>query len=347
MSEPVTVGLIGCGWIAGLAHVPTLQRSDSANVIAIAEPDAERRASTASRIPGVRLFDDGRELLAESDSQAVLIALPTALAPAMAEAAFRAGRHVYIEKPGAPSATEWRSVVDAWSESGCIGMVGYNFRRNPIFRDAVARIRAGAVGRVLSVQSRFTWAADKVEGWRASTGRGGGALLDLASHHVDLLCQLLDVPATEVQCTTHAYRAEQDVAELVLGFGETSAQIFVSSAAGANQNGFVVVGSEGTLHVNLLDALPRPILRRPGRLERVRRALIALDGLHPVRLLRSPGREPSFAVSLNVFVDSIVKHVQSTPTPRDALDVLAILDAAAESARRDGARISLPTAASA
>lgn len=346
MPEPVTVGLIGCGWIAGLVHIPTLARSDSANVTAIAEPDAARRASAAGRIPGVRVFDDGRELLENCDCRAVLIALPTALAPAMAVAAFRAGRHAYVEKPGAPSAAEWRPVVDAWSDSGCIGMVGYNFRLNPIFRDAVNRIRAGAVGEVLSVQGRFTWAADRVDGWRASTGRGGGSLLDLASHHVDLMCELLDTPVTYVRCTTRSYRVEQDAAGIVLGFGEASAQLFVSSAAGANQNNFVVVGTDGILEVDLLDALPRPILRRPARLERVRRALIALDGLHPVRLLRSPGREPSFAATLDTFVNSVVNGAQKTPTPRDALDVLTILDAAAESARRDGARIGLPSAGS-
>ena len=340
MPELLSVGLIGCGWIAELAHLEALQRSRIARLVAVAEPDAGRRARVQARLPGVRLLEDGAELLADPSIEAVVIAVPTAAAAEIARSAFLAGKHAYIEKPGARSAHEWRQVVDAWSGSGRTGVIGYNFRRNPIVLDAARRVRGGTVGRVVAVQGRFTWAAERIEGWRAAVGSGGGVLLDLASHHVDLTAHLLGDIVSGVRCTTRSLRVEEDTAELCLDFqGGPRAQLLVSSAAGAHANRLTIIGSEGALDVDLLDARPAPVQRRPGRLERVRRTGIALQALHPARLLRSLGREPSFATALGEFLASARNGVAVGPDPNDALRVLAVIDAARASAQAGGSHV--------
>jgi predicted dehydrogenase len=338
----LTVGLIGCGWIAELAHIPSLERSRVARLVVVAEPDAARRAWVRSRLPGVTIAEEGAGLLGDPGIAAIVIALPTAGTASMAEAAFRAGKHVYIEKPGARSANEWRAVVDAWAQYGGTGVVGYNFRRNPIFLDALRRVRDGALGRVIAVQSRFTWAADRVEGWRVATATGGGVLLDLASHHLDLVSELLDDRVTRVRCITQSVRVEEDTASLGLEFeGGATAQLFVSSAAGAHENRLTVVGRDGILDVDLLDARPAPVRRRPGRMERAFRSWRAMQGLHPARLLRSPGQEPSFEASLSAFLDGARAGEAVRPDPADGLRVLAVVDAARASAAAGGTPVAV------
>ena len=342
MPELLSVGLIGCGWIAELAHLDALRRSGIARLVVVAEPDAARRATIQRRLPGVRLLEHGAELLADPAVEAVLIAVPTAAAAEIARSAFAAGKHTYVEKPGARSTTEWRAVVDTWSGSGTTGVIGYNFRHNPIALDAARRLRAGAIGRVIAVQARFLWAADRIEGWRAAVGTGGGVLLDLASHHVDLITHLLDDTVSGVRCTTRSRRVEEDTADLCLELqGGATAQVLVSSAAGAHANRLTVVGSEGVLEIDLLDARPAPVQRRPGRLERVRRAGAALQALHPARLLRPPGREPSFESALGEFLAGARHGVPVRPDPADALRVLEVIDAARVSARAAGSHVAL------
>jgi len=342
LSDPLSVGLIGCGWIADLAHIPSLERSRIARLDAVAEADAERRTWVGHRLPSVRLVEEGVELLQDATVQAVVIALPTAVAAPLAEAAFRAGKHVYVEKPGAPSADEWQSVVDAWQQSETTGVVGYNFRHNPIYLDAVRRVREGTIGRVVAVQSRFTWAADGVEGWRATTATGGGTLLDLASHHVDLASQLLDDRVAEVRCVTRSVRTEEDTASISLDFQEgVNGQVQVTSAGGANENRLTLIGSDGVLDVDLLDARPAQVRQRAGRLERVQRSVRALRGLHPARLLRSPGQEPSFETALGMFLDGIVRGHRVRPDPADGMQVLRVIDAARTSAGTGGAPVAV------
>ncbi|MGD8276859.1 MAG: Gfo/Idh/MocA family oxidoreductase [Gemmatimonadota bacterium] len=337
MPDSLAVGLIGCGWIAELAHIPSLEKSRAARLLAVAEPEAARRAWARERLPAVTLAENADELLADPRITAVIIAVPTAAAARLAEAAFRAGKHVYVEKPGACSREEWGPVVRAWRQCGRTGVVGYNFRRSPVLLDAVRRVRAGELGDVLALQSRFAWAADRIEGWRAATASGGGVLLDLASHHIDLAGELLADRVTRVRCTKRSVRVEEDTASLALEFSSgRTAQIFVSSAAGAHENRLVLIGSGGMLEVDLLEPRPAPVRRRPGRMERAVRAWRAVGNLHPARLLRSPGREPSFAASLAAFLDGATRGGTLRPDPADALQVLAAVDAARASARAGG-----------
>ena len=102
-------------------------------------------------------------------------------------AAFEAGKHVYLEKPIALDVDDARRILRAWRSSGKIGMIGYNFRFSHAARAAIERIRSGELGEILAVHGCFQWAAGKqVGGWRSEPGKGGDALLDLASHHIDL-----------------------------------------------------------------------------------------------------------------------------------------------------------------
>jgi predicted dehydrogenase len=109
-----------------------------------------------------------------------------------------------------------------------------------------------------------------------------------------------------------------------------------SFAAGAQVNRLDLVGRRGALVVNLLEGRPRRVQRPPGRGARLLRALVALDELHPSRLLRAPGAEPSFCATLEAFLEAVRDGKTVAPDLADGLHAIAVIDAALASARRGG-----------
>src|ERR1019366_3772035 len=89
------------------------------------------------------------------DVDAVVICAPTHLHASLAIAACAAGKHVFLEKPIATTATDSRRLVDAAAESGLTAMVGFNRRLHPMFEQARALMSAGGIGRVRAVQTAF------------------------------------------------------------------------------------------------------------------------------------------------------------------------------------------------
>ena len=120
-----------------------------------------------------------------------------------------------------------------------------------------------------------------------------------------------------------------------------TAQLQGSSAAGAPVNRLDLVGRTGVLRVDLLDGRPRAVDRVPGRGARLIRARGALAELHPARLLRSPGFEPSFQATIEAFLDAVRSGVPFRPDLSDGLRALAVIEAAAASAQAGGRSVSV------
>lgn len=122
-----------------------------------------------------------------------------------------------------------------------------------------------------------------------------------------------------------------------------SVQVVCSSAAGTNENSLEVVGTDGSLRVDLLDARSSPVRGVAGTGARARRILDALAQLHPARLLRSPGFEPSFARTMEAFLESVVTGRSFAPSPIDGLRAMAVAEAALASARAKGVPVEIPS----
>lgn len=338
--NPVGIGLLGCGWIAELAHVPTLKQSSTGRVVAVMDTDPARQTWLLAQAPDVRMHDSWEALFTDPQVDAVVVALPTGLHADAAVQAFAAGKHVFIEKPLASTIEGGRRVLDAWRTARRIGGVGYNFRRNPIFEAASRTLAAGELGDLIAIQASFQWAAEQIQGWRAHLEEGGGVLLDLVSHQVDMVLALTGERVEAVQCTTRSLRTPEDTAsvQLVTKSGLT-AQLHASFTAGAQINRLDLIGRRGALAVDLLDGRPRRVVRKPGRGARLRRGLVALEELHPQRLLRRPGAEPSFRSTLEAFLTSVRDGKPAFPGLADGFTALAVVDAARRSSRSGGGMV--------
>jgi predicted dehydrogenase len=324
--SPLRIGVIGCGQIARAIHLPVLARIPDARLVALAEPVEANRLAAAATVPGATVHSDYRELLQAGGLDAAVICVPPHLHAPCAIAAFDAGLHVYLEKPLAPSSADGARVVEAWRRARKIGMMGFNFRFHPQVERIRQRLGNGDIGSPLGVRSVFTILPHELPEWKRSRTTGGGVLLDLASHHVDLVQHLLGEPVVRVYATTRSLRGEGDHAAVQLELASGAmAQIFVSLGS-VDENRLEIVGTSGKL------VMDRTELLWPQRGARLRRLGRALTALEPRLVLRSPGAEPSFDAALRAFVWSASGNAFAGPDIADGATNLAIIEAAERSA---------------
>jgi predicted dehydrogenase len=328
---PLRLGVIGCGQIARAIHLPVLRRIPEARVVALAEPVDASRAAAEAMAPGAAAYSDYRELLNAGGLDAVVICAPPHLHAPSAIAAFDAGLHVYLEKPLAPSLADAEPAVQAWQRARTIGMIGFNFRFHPQIARIRERLRDGAIGDPLAVRAVFSILPHELPEWKRTRRTGGGVLLDLASHHVDLVHHLLGADVTRVYASTRSLRGEDDHAAVQLELASgVIAQLFVSLGT-VDENRLEIVGTEGKLVMDRTELIrPEhvPASQRGARARRLTRALLALE---PRRVLRSPGAEPSFAAALSAFVWSASGNAFGGPDLLDGVRNLAVIEAAERS----------------
>ncbi len=358
-SGPLRIGVIGCGVIAYWSHLRILRRLPGAQLVAAADPDplARRRAHQLTRVP---MHESTDELLARADLDAVIISSPTADHARSALAAAQAGKHFYLEKPIAAEVSDARAVVSAATGNGVIGRLGFNRRCHPVFEQARSLLSAGSIGPVLNVQSVLTEPVelDTMAAWRRSRAQGGGVLLDLASHHLDLLRWLLKCEIREVLGRTQTASSEQDSAwlRMTMGAGVDSAvegHVVGGVAAGVDSDSktgveitsyfsyraaradtIEIIGENGILRLDRHRTMIS--LRRARRFGYgVRSAMVmpsrAALSWRMARLLR-PSLESSYRRALSSFVAACRGEPDELATLVDGLRNLETIEAAERSA---------------
>ncbi len=185
------VGLIGTGFM-GRTHVLGFATAARAFEMPVrlrleAVADATEEAAEAARKSfGIeRATGDWRTLIDDPAIDVIDITAPNALHREMALAAISAGKHVYCEKPLAPTAAEAREMSEAAAAAGVVTQVGFNYVANPMLRLAREMIAAGELGEILSYRGQHAedYMADPAAPWSfRHDPAGGGAMADLGSH---------------------------------------------------------------------------------------------------------------------------------------------------------------------
>ena len=207
-------GVVGCGWVARDYVIPALVASANGRVVALCDRDA---GALARALPGAG--PDGapaperhaslERFLATAGLDAVYVATPNASHAAIAAAAARAGKHVLCEKPMAPTAAAADAMVAECARAGVVYATAFDQRFQARHRRLRALVAAGALGRATCVRIHYAcwtpgdWTPDGAphDNWRVDPARaGGGAMIDLAPHGLDLAQYLLGEPITDVAC---------------------------------------------------------------------------------------------------------------------------------------------------
>jgi UDP-N-acetylglucosamine 3-dehydrogenase len=210
----LAAGVIGLGAM-GINHARVYGEIEGVELVAVAEPAAERRR-LAARPPlarRLRTYADYREMLARERLDLLSVAVPTRLHREVAQAALERQVAVLVEKPIAPEVGEARAILAAAEEAGCQLMVGHVERFNPAVQELKRRLEAGELGRV------FLARAERVGPFPQRT-RDVGVVQDLATHDIDIMRFLLasEVERVYAETETGLRTEHEDLLSAVMRF---------------------------------------------------------------------------------------------------------------------------------
>ncbi|MBC7788896.1 MAG: Gfo/Idh/MocA family oxidoreductase [Anaerolineae bacterium] len=337
MTKQVKLGIIGCGHIAELVHLNVLARIPNVEVSGVADCDAKRLELFNQRAPTARCFDDYRELLRTSAIQAVVICLPSLLHAEAAIAAFENGKHVYLEKPLATNLEDAERTCIAWKKANTVGMIGFNYRYNPLFRELRAHIASGSIGALVGAHSVFATPKREIPVWKRTRTAGGGVLLEFASHHIDLVHFFFGQEIREVHAEIKSYASEGDTASLQFTLDNgLCVQSFFSFTA-IEEDRFEIFGDKGRLAVDRYRSSAVEVVKSGEEFsmrKRVERGFSQLSGAaYRIKKALATAQELSYRTALGVFVDAVRGSTFATPDLEDGLRSLKVIDAAERSAR--------------
>jgi predicted dehydrogenase len=190
------LGFLGTGWI-GRHRLRALVQSGVVEVAALADPAAECLEAAAQQAPGARLAHDLGALL-DKDIDGIVIATPSALHAEQAEAALDAGIAVFCQKPLGRTAAETERVVRAAERNDRLLGVDLSYRHTVAALAIREQVRAGALGPVHAADLVFHNAYGPDKPWFHDPAlSGGGCVIDLGIHLVDLLLWTTGWPAVE------------------------------------------------------------------------------------------------------------------------------------------------------
>jgi 1,5-anhydro-D-fructose reductase (1,5-anhydro-D-mannitol-forming) len=335
-------GILGAGDIADRQMAPAIRLARNHELAAVMCRTLDKAKAFAQKHTVPRAYDQVEDLLSDNQVSAVYVATPPYLhAPNTIRAAER-GKHVLCEKPMALNATEARSMIDACRANHAGLMVCHYQRFNARHQRIKTLLQAGAIGTVTAVRINFSDYYPAVSGnWRHNPSfSGGGPLLDLAPHCLDLLLYLCG-PVLEVCAMTDVLASDspvEDTATLLLRLANGAQAVVTTHWSTANFDGnafsrIELCGTKGS------------IMAAP---------LHAKDSAGFIRLATSNGIEdhsvpptnprPHVAL-LEAFEGALAAGAKMPVSGEEGLAGLEIIQAAYESAR-SGTRVQLSSQAS-
>lgn len=192
------IGLLGTGWI-GRLRLQALLANEAADVIAVCDPDPACLAEARTLVPDALACADLDELLQTPGLQGVVIATPSALHAEQSQRCLAAGKAVYCQKPLGRDGTETRQVIGAAQQADRLLGVDLCYRHLQAAQAVRQLIDAGSLGEIYAARLVFhnAYGPDKPWFYQRSQA-GGGCLIDLGIHLVDLTLWLLRADVVEV-----------------------------------------------------------------------------------------------------------------------------------------------------
>lgn len=346
--KKIKLAIIGCGGICRYAHTPALQQlSEYFDVVATCDIVKER-AGHFAEVFGAKAYTDYEELLEKEELDAVDIATPNYLHSIIAVKALNKGLHVICEKPDAVSVEECLKMKNAAEESGKTLMVMRNNRYLPMSPFLKKYIEDGKMGDIYA--TRCGWIRRRgipgKGGWFTTKAMsGGGPLIDLGVHMIDLTMWLMGNPrpVAVTGCTYNKFAGEDtkestasrygdakeggtfDVEDLAIGFirfeNGASMQIEFSWASNIEtEYGFVELrGSKAGAKWTNLDHKLKLFSEENGTI------LDIQPHIQPLKYERHAGMLHNFAEVIN-------GNSEPNFVPEQGLDMIKILCAIYESA---------------
>jgi UDP-N-acetylglucosamine 3-dehydrogenase len=241
----IRIGVVGLG-VMGRSHARVLDDIDQADLVAVCDPTEEAMAwAKKRRLTGYRTHG---EMFDHAALDAVTIAVPTRFHLEVGLAAIERGLHVLMEKPIATDLGEAQQLIAAAKDRGTMLAIGHVERFNPAVRELKKRLEAGEVGRIFQVHSRR-------QGPFPSRIRDVGAVIDLATHDLDVMRYLLGVEVVRLYAETERriHTEHEDMLNALLRFDNGAVGVMqVNWLTPTKIRELSVLGERGMLHLNYL-----------------------------------------------------------------------------------------------
>ena len=202
----IKVGIIGCGKIAQVRHIPEFAANPNTEVYGFYDINLARAEELAKQYGG-KAYPSYEALLADADIEAVSVCAANHVHAEITVAALKAGKHVLCEKPMAVTLEECEAMVAAAKETGKYLMIGQNQRLAKAHAKAKELIEQGAIGKVLTFRTIFghggpeTWSIDPGSNvwFFDKTKAAMGAMADLGIHKTDMIQYVLGTKIVKTQ----------------------------------------------------------------------------------------------------------------------------------------------------
>lgn len=342
----VKVALVGYGFAGKTFHAPLIQAAPGLDLALVA---TRRPQAVRADLPNVRTVDTLSEVLGDAEIELVVIATPDAVHAEQALAALAAKKAVVVDKPFTLTHSDALAIVAAAEQSGLLLSVFHNRRYDADFLALQREIRRGRLGQLVTVESRFDRHRPDVRNrWREAPG--AGVWLDLGPHLIDQMLVLFGMPQT-ISCQLAVQRPgglSPDWAHAVLTYPD-GLRVVLNAAmvCAAPEVRFAVHGTAASWLKGGMDVqenqLKASILPGSAGWGLDPRPATWVDGDTGARSTAPgpPGDYPAYYAQ----IARALRGLGDNPVPpRQALQVMQVLDAGAESART-GREVILSSAA--
>lgn len=194
--DKVRIGIVGVGGIANGKHMPSLSKIKNVEMVAFCDIIEERAVEGAKKFgtPDAKVYTDYRELIARKDIDIVHVLTPNKFHSEITVAALEAGKHVMCEKPMAINYAGAKAMIEAAKRTGKKLTIGYQSRHRADSMYLKEYIDEGGLGEIyygkaLAIRRRAvpTWGVFLDE-----EKQGGGPLIDIGTHALDLTLWLMN-----------------------------------------------------------------------------------------------------------------------------------------------------------
>ena len=352
MSEILRIGIIGCGGIATGKHLPSLAKVKGIELVAFCDivPERAREAAAKYGVEGAVVHEDYRRLLEDGSIDIVHVLTPNDSHADITVAALEAGKHVMCEKPMAKTPEGARRMVEAAKRTGKKLTVGYQNRFRPDSQYLHKVCARGDLGEIYFAKAHAirrravpTWGVFLDE-----EKQGGGPLIDIGTHALDLVLWMMDnYKPKSVMGTAYHKLGHKENAANAWGPWDPAKFTVEDSAFGfiVMENGASIV-LESSWALNTLDigeakcslsgteggADMRDGLRLNGEnFSKLFTNKIEL-GAGGVDFFDGERQDPA-TTEARLWIEAVRNDTEPVVKPREALVVTEILDAIYESAR--------------
>ncbi|MEZ5826778.1 MAG: Gfo/Idh/MocA family oxidoreductase [Geminicoccaceae bacterium] len=256
--KKIRYAVVGAGWISQEAFMPSVAATGNSVMTAIVSgsPEKARKLASFHGIEHVVDYAGYDDLLAGDIVDAVYVALPNSMHADYTIRAARAGKHVIVEKPLAPSIAECEAMIEAANTAGVKLMTAYRLHNEPGTVDAIERVRAGEIGDPRLFSSILSFTANEGN-HRLEAAHWGGPLQDVGVYCLNAARHLFGCEPIEAHAVrSHGVEGDPRFAEVeesiavILRFPQGRLAQFLASFGGDSRDSCTVVGTKGSLSLH-------------------------------------------------------------------------------------------------